>query len=262
MSLRCREFRLPPLVSDTSWDSAHVSVGRQRQGLQCLRNRMERQWDVCLPILAGSAKALRDLDSGWSKDETGVAIWTLGKQGMKNRTCKHTNSKFCLLTFYSFWGFFAIVQTWWNDLFFLSVRIKILPARSENPSQSIKKSLFVFQFLKALIHHYNWFWPIFASLSFNHHPRLNEFRLWLCASDIKEAPERWGNHLSLLLHALYSPQINTTPSRNLFIHTTVLASLSAYLSDISNRKGKMLSQSPNSGNPLRAKWFLDVIYAC
>lgn len=87
MSPLCQEFRLPPLISDTSWDSAHVSVGRQRQRLQSLRNRMERQCDVCLPILAGSAKALRDLDWGWSKDETGVSIWTLGKQGMKKRTC-------------------------------------------------------------------------------------------------------------------------------------------------------------------------------
>lgn len=195
MSLLCREFRLPPLVSDTSWDSAHVSVGRQRQRLQSLRNRMERQCDVCLPILAGSAKALRDLDWGWSKDETGVTIWTLGKQGMKKRTytvnIQIPNFACWLSTVFIFYFCnSANVMEWL--CFILSVRIKILPARSENPSQSIKKNLFVFQFLKALIHHYNWFWPFFVSLSFNHHPWLNEFRLWLCASTLKRLPGDGG----------------------------------------------------------------------
>lgn len=117
----------------------------------------------------------------------------------KSRTCMHVVSTIWLLAFQVLQHFKRGGMTW-N---FFSVRIKILLAHSENPSQSIKNNLFIFQFLKALIRHYNGVWPFFASPSFNHHPLLNEFRLWLCASTLKWLPGDGG----IICHCCYTRSI-------------------------------------------------------
>lgn len=113
----------------------------------------------CLPSYLGrQCEGFEGFGMGRSKDETRVAMWTLEKQGREKRIYKLIILAFCLLAFYVL---FAMLQMWW---IFFSSRIMNLSALSVNLSLSIKKNLFVFQFLKALVHQHNWFWPFLCPL--------------------------------------------------------------------------------------------------
>lgn len=105
----------------------------------------------CLPSYLGrQRRGFEGFGMGRSKDETRVAMWTLERQGRQKSLYKHTILAFSLLDF-------DVFCDGLNAIF--SGRIKILSALSVNFSPSIKDNLFVFQFLKVLVHHYNWFWP-------------------------------------------------------------------------------------------------------